>query len=318
MRNSVLFFFLGILIIEGLAQPVPSSDEKFPFLCTFSREALTEWGDDDFTQIFFFSIPENEKKPFYIRIFDADNGGKHDELHGDFNSKTSFTIYGGKSVHSEPDAKRENPVGNYRSGIQLVSKTLGVNPKYDDKWLTLGPFNPVEGELQKDYGGYVFKIIIKGEQGDDGNLYRMFLSSNPNENKAIQGGNAFAYEYSLRLSEKTGSVSHLYPFIMPNVVSIKIHVFDYDDEGMMRLISVETKGKGIKSSDNDTWKQIQHKVIKGEHNTSLDIQFIKQRKAVNNNIVVYITNQYGEMMPFYSAPIGGVPKYKYKIRVKAG
>lgn len=307
-----------MLILEGLAQPVPSSDEKFPFLCTFSREALTEWGDDDFTQIFFFSIPENEKKPFYIRIFDADNGGKHDELHGDFNSKTSFTIYGGKSVHSDPDAKKPDPVGNYRSGIQLVSKTIGVNPKYDDKWLTLGPFNPVEGELQKDYGGYIFKIIIKGEQGDDGNLYRMFLSSNPNENKAIQGGNAFAYEYSLRLSEKSGSVSHLYPFIMSNVVSIKIHVFDYDDEGMMRLISKATKGKGVKSSGNDNWKQIQHKVLKEEHNTSLDIQFIKQRKAVNNNIVVYITNQYGEMLPFYSAPIGGVPKYKYKIRVKAG
>ena len=124
MKNSILIFLLSLLILKGYSQAVPSSDEKFPFLCTFSKEALTEWGDDDFTQIFFFSIPENEKKPFYIRIFDADNGGKHDEVHGDFNSKTSFTVYGGKGVHSDPDAKKPDPVGNYRSGIKIVSKTI--------------------------------------------------------------------------------------------------------------------------------------------------------------------------------------------------
>jgi hypothetical protein len=33
-------------------------------------------------------------------------------------------------------------------------------------------------------------------------------------------------------------------------------------------------------------------------------------------MVFYITNQYGELMPFYTVPIGGVPKYKYKIGVK--
>ena len=59
-----------------------------------------------------------------------------------------------------------------------------------------------------------------------------------------------------------------------------------------------------------------HQVNAQEYNTSFDIQFIKQKDAKNNNIVVYITNQYNEMMPFYTSPIGGIPKYKYKIGVK--
>jgi hypothetical protein len=317
LKKTILFILITTYICSNLlAQSVPSTDEKFPFLCTFSKNSAKDWGDDDFTQVFFFVIPINVKTPFYIRIFDADVGGENDEVHGSFDSKTKFTVYGGDGAHSNPDAKKTDPIGNYESGIQLVSKTLGVNPKYDNKWLSLGPFNPIEGELQTDYGGYIFKIIIKGISGDDGNMYKMFLSSSQTENNPVQGGNSFSYEYSLRLPEKVGSISHLYPFINPNVVSIKIYIFDYDNEGIIRLVSVATKNIGAKSSGNNEWRELIHKVKDEEHNTSIDIQFIKQKQVHNNNVVVYITNQYGEMMPFYSAPIGGVPKFKYKIGVK--
>jgi len=33
-------------------------------------------------------------------------------------------------------------------------------------------------------------------------------------------------------------------------------------------------------------------------------------------VVVNVRNQYGELLPFYVIPIGGVPKYKYAIEVK--
>jgi hypothetical protein len=31
---------------------------------------------------------------------------------------------------------------------------------------------------------------------------------------------------------------------------------------------------------------------------------------------MYLTNQYNEAIPFFSVPIGGVPKYKYKVDVQ--
>ncbi len=318
MKRKIIYTLLLIeLFCSALnAQQFPSADEKIPFLCTFSKGSDPDWGDDDFVQIYFFTIPKTEKNPVYVRILDADLGGKNDEVHGEFNSKTRFSVYGGKGAISHPDAKKQNPAGNFKSGIELASKIFSVDTALDNKWYTFGPFNPVEGELQSEFGGYVFKLVIEGMEGDDGNLYRLFLSSQPNTNKAIEGANAFTYEYSFRLSDTKGSVSHLYPFVSTGVTAVKIKVFDFDDDGILRVVSVAKKGEIAKSSGNGNWIETDHKVVNEELNTSLDIQFIKQKDAKNNNIVVNISNQYGELMPFFSSPIGGVPKYKFKIGVK--
>jgi hypothetical protein len=145
----------------------------------------------------------------------------------------------------------------------------------------------------------------------------LFLSSSPTENKPIEGGNAFAFEYSLRLADAKGSISHLYPFVgSKDITAVVINVFDFDDDGILRVVSVSKKGEITKSSGNGVWLENKHKIVPDEINTSLDVQFVKQQDSKNNNIVVYITNQYGELMPFYTTPIGGVPKYKFKIGVK--
>jgi len=315
-RISCLVIFFQCLHFIATAQQVPSADEKIPFLCTFSKGSQTDWGDDDFVQIIFFVVPQTEKNPVYLRIFDPDLGGKHDEVHGEFNSKTRFSVYGGKGAVSNPAAQSQNTNGNYKSGLELASKVFGNDTAFDNKWYTFGPFNPVEGELQPNFGGYVFKLVIEGMEGDDGNLYRLFQSSQPNTNKPIEGANSFNFEYTVRLGDSKGSVSHLYPFIGAGVTAVKIKVFDFDNDGILRIVSVAKKGELAKSSGNGNWLETDHKVVNEELNTSLDIQFIKQQDSKNNNIVVNVSNQYGELMPFYSSPIGGVPKFKFKIGVK--
>lgn len=313
------FLLLFMLLAHGLcSQPVPSLDEKIPFLVTFSYGAEKSWGDDDFVQVFFFVIPQGYKNPVFIRIFDPEVGGMNDEKKTEFNSKTKFSLFGGKGAYSNPDAIKQDPVGNYRSGILLATEMFGSDPKYDNSWYSFGPFNPSEGEFDKNLNGFVIKIIIEGMEGDDGNLYRMFMSSSKSENLAVEGGNAFTYEYSLRLSDKKGSVSHMYPFVTPNVVSVKLNVFDFDNDGIIRIVSVGKKGDIAGVSGDNTWLETVHKIVKEEHNTSLDVQLIKQKESRDNNLVIYLTNQYGELLPFYTVPIGGVPKFKYKIGVKVG
>lgn len=317
MRKTFYLILLALLAFGAQAQPVPSADEKIPYLCTFGKGSNKEWGDDDFVQVFFFVVPKTYKNPVYIRLYDPDIGGELDEAHANFNTKTKFTVYGGRGAHSDADAKKQDPSGNYKSGILLSTKTFSNEAAYDKQWVSMGPFNPVEGEFQQEFDGYVFKIVIEGIEGDDGNLYRMFLSSAPDNNKPVEGGNAFAYEYSMRLADTKGSVAHLYPFVGNNVVAVKVNIFDYDDDGIVRIVSVSKKGDVYKSSTNGAWMESMHKISTPELNTSLDVQFIKQQDMKNNNIVVYITNQYGELMPFFTSPIGGIPKYTYKIGVKA-
>jgi len=311
--DKIFLFLSSLFCIYARAQQTPSPDEKIPYVVTFSKESDKAWGDDDFVQTFFFVIPDVYKKPLYIRIFDPDVGGSIDENHGAFDSKCKFSIYGGVGAHSHADAKRQDPVGNYKSGLLLASKTFSNEKAYDNQWYTMGPFNPIEGEFQPEYGGRIFKIVIEGTEGDDGNLYKLFLSTSPDENKDVEGGNTFAYEYAFRLADTKGSVSHLYPFVGNGVFAVKVRIFDFDNDGIIRVVSIAKKGEVSKPNTNAEWIENTHKISREEVNTSLDIQFIKQKDLKNNNIVVVIANQYGELLPFYTTPIGGVPKFQYKI-----
>ncbi|HXA01162.1 MAG TPA: hypothetical protein VNW99_04185 [Cytophagaceae bacterium] len=315
MRNKMIFF-LCMIASSATGQLVPSADENIPCLVTFGREAETSYGDDDFSQVFFCVIPRDQMSAIYIRVYDPDIGNTLDELIGEANTKCRFEIYGGNGTISAKNVIKESPSGNYKSGILLGSKIFDNKKDYDGKWYTFGPFNPLEGEMMEEYGGYIFKIIAEGISGNDGNQYKYFLSSNPTENIPVEGSNFFTFEYTFVLNAAPNSVSHIYPYMDKNVVAIKINTFDFDSDGHLRIVSIGKKGEMVSISGENEWVTSRHIISDEEKKTSLDIQIIKTSGAKNNNMVFFITNQYGELMPFYTVPIGGIPKYKYKIAVK--
>jgi hypothetical protein len=300
------------------AQPVPAIDENIPYLVTFGGDGDTAWGDDDFCQIIFFSIPENYEHPVFIRVYDPDTGGDIDEQKGEWDTTSRFSVYGGEGTCSEEDARRSNLEGNYKSGNLLASKTFAGNPRYDKNWYTFGPFNPTEGELLPEYGGYIFKLIIEGIAGDDGNLYTLFLTTESDENRPVEGAFAFYFKYKFRLHNDVNEVSHIYPYMTSDVIAIKQSNFDWDSDGFIRIISPAKNGEILAASADDEWVESRHAITEDEHNSSLDIQMIKRQSPMvkDNNVVIFLENQYGELMPFYSIPIGGIPEYKYSIGIK--
>ena len=318
MRHIFAILLVLILSVSAIGQPVPAEDENIPHLMTFGLKAETSWGDDDYSQTFFFVIPTDHTTPIFIRVYDPDCGGEVDEINGFWDTKMTYSVYGGVECFSHDDAQSIDPVGNYKSGNLLATKTFGENPRYDNNWYTFGPFNPTEGELIEKWGGYFFKIICEGVQGDDGNMYRYFLSTSQTENKRIEGANALAYEYSFRMHNDPNEVSHIYPYIDDRTISIEQKNFDWDSDGLIRVVSVARAGLPCKVSGDDSWGQNQFKTLEEEINTSLDFQFIKKKSPAvkNNNVVISVKNQYGELLPFFTIPIGGVPKYKYSIGVK--
>lgn len=307
---------LFLLVTKNLiAQQVPSEFENIEYLVTFSENGNSSWGDDDHVQVFFFIVPKTFTEPIYIRVFDPNIGGKYDEANRSFDSKTKFSIYGGRGAHEHPDARGVDPKGKYKSGSLMSSKTFDNSPKYDDAWYTFGPFNPLEGEESDKLGGYVFKVIAQGMEGNDGNLYRYFLSVNPNNNRAVEGSNAFTYEYSFRLPHSPKVITHLYPYIDDKVVTFTQHNFDFDNEGSVLIYSVAKNRHKGKSSPNFEWAQSKHRVAEEEKNTTVDIQIVKNKYS-RNDMVLYMKNQYDEAIAFFSTPIGGPPKFKYKVDVK--
>ena len=311
-RIKIYIIFL-FTVTAALAQPVPNIDENIPYLMTFGNEAEKSWGDDDFSQAFFFLVPNDYTEPFFIKVFDPDVGGKVDEIAGLWNTRCVYQVYGGEGVWSEVDARETSPTGNYKSGTLLASKAFAEDPRYDNKWYTFGPFNPAQGEYVEMFDGKVFKVICEGVTGDDGNMYRYYLSTDENTNRPIEGSNAFAYEYSFRMHNDPEEVSHIYPYIDDATVTIQIRNFDWDFDGAIVVISRARQGDRVEISGEDLWIQDELRIQDEEKESSFDFQSVKSKKPVirNNNVVVNVRNQYGETLPFYTIPIGGVPKYEY-------
>jgi len=322
MRKIILLFVSWLVLSAGFrtvyAQSAPAEVENIPWLMTFGGNSLTSWGDDDFCQIFFCVVPASQKSPFYLRVYDPDTGGDLDECKGVFNSEIRFSVYGGKGCWSDTAAQSIHPGGNFKSGYLLSSKTFAADKTYDHQWYTFGPFNPSEGEFVSLLNGRVFKVIAQGVSGDDGNIYKYFLSSDKTENSAVEGGNMFTYKYHFRLSDNPKHVCQIYPFIDDRTISVEVMNFDWDNDGVIRIFSVAKNGISCEVSKDDNWVVRKFPILPEEKNSSIEIQFVKNQavQVKNNNVVVCVRNQYGVSLPFYVVPIGGVPVYSPKIRMK--
>ena len=301
-------------------QEVPGRDENITFLVTFGKEGETSWGDDDFYQVFFFAIPRDFNQQFYIRIFDPDVGGEHDEIQGDFNTRTLFSVYGGQGV--DPDRNEESKgLDNgldYKGGNMLASRVFGDEPRYDNKYFSFGPFNPTAGDFNTKWNSYIFKIVCEGIRGDDGNLYRYFLSRDPENNVPIEGANAFTYEYTFRMWNDFKSVAHIYPYVDTGVIYIRLRNFDWDSDGNILVVSRYKQGIDAPISSEDDWAESRIPIEPPEVGSSLDFQFHKRQGELvkNNNVVVTLENQRGDALQFFSSPIGGVPVYQTSIQVR--
>jgi len=301
-------------------QEVPGRDENITFLVTFGKEGETSWGDDDFYQVFFFAIPREYNQQFYIRIFDPDVGGEHDEIQGDFNTRTLFSVYGGQGV--DPDRNEESKGLanglNYKGGNLLASRVFSDEPRYDNKYFSFGPFNPTAGDFNTKWNSYIFKIVCEGIRGDDGNLYRYFLSRDPENNVPIEGANAFTYEYTFRMWNDFKSVAHIYPYVDTGVIYIRLRNFDWDSDGNILVVSRYKQGIDVPISREDDWAESRIPIEPPEVGSSLDFQFHKRQGELvkNNNVVVTLENQRGDALQFFSSPIGGVPVYQTSIQVR--
>jgi len=319
--KTLILAFIPLFACQDIfCQAVPGKDENIPYLVAFGQNGETSWGDDDFRSIFFFTVPRDYNRQFYIRVFDPDSGGENDEIQGIFDTRTLFSVYGGNGVDPEKhiESRGLNDGDNFKSGNLLASRVFGNEPTYDNKYYTFGPFNPSEGEFNEKWNSYIFKIVCEGISGDDGNLFRYFLSRDAGSDLPIEGANAFTYEYTFRMWNDTKSVAHIYPYVDTGIVSIKQKNFDWDDDGNILVVSTYKQGISVPISNEDDYAESIIPVEPQEIGKSLDFQFHKRQGLLvrNNNVVISLQNQRGDALQFFSSPIGGVPVYQPITRIR--
>ena len=74
---------------------------------------------------------------------------------------------------------------------------------------------------------------------------------------------------------------------------ITVSNFDWDNDGLIRIISINKRGELCTISGDGNWSIHEFPIDAEERNTSMDIQLIKSknRPIKNNNVVIFIQNR---------------------------
>ena len=124
-KHLTTLFFLSVIVPAGIfAQQAPAIEQNFPYLVTFGNKADKSWGDDDFVQTFFFSVPQSCNQAVYIRVYDPDIGGKVDEINTAMKGLNMANIFLFQSSVNDLGRQLER-MRNFNENMEKLSKLTG-------------------------------------------------------------------------------------------------------------------------------------------------------------------------------------------------
>jgi len=239
----------------ALNPPSPDTTLETGSVSTFGPSALTGEGDDDHVQVIFFEVPASCGEQLYFRIFDADTGGGGDAetvdepdsstTPYDWNTTIAYTLRGGSNAYTHADARSSHPgPAGISSGTLLTQTAIGNDSAYDNNWdLVFGPFWADDGELVGS--SRVFKLVVEGVGGDDGNLYNVALSTSSSSNVAPADSRVFAYSWTFPLTAEVSQRPPLYPYVPQGTTSFEQHNWDMDYSGGSGTMTLHTPVQDI-------------------------------------------------------------------------
>ncbi len=162
---------VSALSVPTLAQ-APAIQSESPRLVTFGPLASPSEGDHDYQQFIRFSLPASAGRVF-VKVFDADVAGAHDEPLGGFDTRTRFSLYGAGSnarLHRDSDGE----LRELMEGDPLDSFEIGRDREADNQWKNLFSVDASEGALRE--GRSEFVLAVEGISGNDGNVFDVAIS----------------------------------------------------------------------------------------------------------------------------------------------
>ncbi|MCP4696699.1 MAG: PKD domain-containing protein [Gammaproteobacteria bacterium] len=263
-------------------------------LITFGSEAAPYDGDDNFVQLVFLQIPEAVQAPLYVRIFDPDCGGAWDESLGKWNTRTRFSLFGGKGAYSAPGLDQvEPPEASLNSGDLLVSEVFRNDPFTDNRWRTLAEIKPQDGEKIGAY--YYLKLLVQGEAGNDGNMFDVMLSRNDKFNHLPEGAKMFNYAPTAAIPGRRGMFAEFRFFVPATVETLHIRNFDLEhtlfwfETPFESNFPLTASGQGKWAEDNISLTPAQ--------TGQMGALMIKSPAIQHNNIVLSVQDQNQRALP---------------------
>ncbi len=290
MKKSMKVLILFVML---LLTGIIFAQENVYYI-SYGSEALTIEGDDDYTQVFYFDIPSEYKGKFFVRIFDADCGGKNDALFGEYDSEVKYELFGSNDPFPNPRYTTESGHTENPENATFISElTVATDDFKDNRWYNFISIDKSGKDSSKIFDHYSLKI--SGITGNDGNIFDIFVSSSSKKNVAPEGSTVFTYKPTIRLP-KIGKFAEL-RFLSPKELN-EFTVFNFDVAG--GDVAVETPFRSnlkVKASGQDAWAASTVQIDRFEQNRINSVKFSRGNE-IPNDATFFILDQNGNSIPF--------------------
>ncbi|MFH1525486.1 MAG: PKD domain-containing protein [Bacteroidota bacterium] len=264
------------------------------YLINYGKGAELKEGDDDFSQSVYFKIPFNKTEKLYFWLFDADCGGELDHKSGAvFNTETKFTLAGGKGIVNKNIFEESFPVDS----LIIFSAAIKDEIEYDNSWINLAELNPRFGFND---GGYsVFKFIVEGKSGDDGNIFDVKVTKDSLGLNSEEDVIIYSYSPTIHLSGITAL--GVAKFLIPDGTE-SINILNYDMDGAeYHFESAFRSNVPLTSSAEGKWETDVIQVNKLEVSRFASVNFGQVGSAAND-VTFRITDKYYNSLPILLPP----------------
>jgi PKD repeat protein len=278
-----------ILFNAGFAQQTDTN-----FFITAGRDASVSEGDSLFRAVFYIGCPPTVAGSLHLRIFDADIGGKFDQIITP--SRARYRLYGKGTI--QPHIRSiSDPTRNDKP---LIDLELGEDELYDNQWRTLGSFRVIDGEPIDSLS--TFQFIVDGASGSSINLYQIFVSSEEKRNTAMTGIHLTTPVMTV-LIPASDKLAIQIPFIIsPKATVLDMHNFDAEDMGELFLQTCSREKVPVCLSGNSFSCSTRIPIQESERgNRAALIVMGEHVKA--DYIQCWISNESGEFLPLLVPPM---------------
>ncbi len=275
------------LLLSAGAHPVLAQD--VPLSVVYGPAASTKEGDDDHREVLFLSVPAELKDRLYLRIFDPDTGGDHDTAYGGAeDTEVRYALFGGDGALTGIGARIDPSEEQLASGELLAEARFGANAALDGQWRTIATLTPDQGELVGDRR--LFRLLVEGLSGNDGNLFSVALSLRDRRNLIPQGLEIFGLAPTVRVPSDD-VVTELRFVVPPDAQRLVVHNFDAANADLE--FATAFRSVPLAASGQDEWRETEVALQERERGQPAAIVFAGGTE-IPNDATFYVTDQSGQ------------------------
>ncbi|MCC6984234.1 MAG: PKD domain-containing protein [Bauldia sp.] len=311
MRPTITRLFSVLLPAVLAAAPALAQDR--PLLITYGAVAAAAEGDPDHGQAIYLSLPASATGTHYVRIFDPDAVGAHDQLNGTPNAATVFRLFGGAGAYAADfAAPRALSTEERTFGEILGEREFRQEAELDGQWVTLTEVEPEDGDLVGERR--IFRLLVVGTAGDDGNVFGVALTSDAAGTTPDAGVEMFSFSPTVRIPDRQ-TVTELRFQIPADAESLTGATFDGASGEF--FFTTPFVSAPFRSSGQGNWREVELPVA-AEQRGGLGAFTLAGGGERPNDVTVYVTDSGGALLPIVLPPNDLLPNRRPVAIATAG